>query len=372
MLLPQRHLRLKASVLRFFGGIAIVIGLFATLLAQPNPRASERTLLTSEAEEEARLRVNTEVVSLTVSVSDQEGRFLPGLTRQDFKVMDDRVLQEISHFSDADAPASVAIVFDLSSSMSAGKINRAREALARFIQTSHQEDEYFLIGFRDHAEVLLAGTRDSEALLQRIASLRPEGETALYDGVALALKQVAQGRYAKRALIVISDGEDNHSRTTYHQVRRQLQEANVTIWTVLIGPLLPRSNGGAVLDKLAAVSGGKSFFPRNAEKMNEDFEQIALELRRQYSIGYSPSNLAANGKWHRVKVEIAPSATASQAVVRTRAGYYAGIVASRNAEVVATIMPPKEMPSTVADCCTEQDQMTDCRAEEFSSKSVCK
>ncbi|MBL8206215.1 MAG: VWA domain-containing protein [Blastocatellia bacterium] len=316
--------------------------------------------------------MNTEVVSLTVSVSDQEGRFLPGLTKQDFKVMDDHVIEEISHFSEADAPASVGIVFDLSSSMSAGKINRAREALARFIQTSHQEDEYFLIGFRDHAEVLLSGTRDSEALLQRVASLRPEGETALYDGVALALRQVSQGRYAKRALIVISDGEDNRSRITYNQVRRQLQEADVTIWTVLIGPLLPRSNGGAVMDKLAAVSGGKSFFPRNAEKMSEDFEQIALELRRQYSIGYSPSNLAADGKWHRIKVEVAPAVTATRAVVRTRTGYYAGMSATRNSDVVASVMPSKETPVTVADCCTEQDPMTDCRTEEFSSKSVCK
>ncbi len=356
MLIPQIHFSQKASFLRLFGVIASAVVLSTTLLAQTNPRSIGRTLLPPEGIEEARLRVSTEVVSLTVSVTDQEGRFLPGLTKQDFKVMDERVSQEISHFSDADAPASVGIVFDLSSSMSAGKINRAREALARFIQTSHQDDEYFLIGFRNNAEVLLDGTRDSEALLQRVASLRPEGETALYDGVALALNQVSQGRYAKRALIVISDGEDNHSRTTYNQVRRQLQEANVTIWTVLIGPLLPRSNGGAVMDKLAAVSGGKSFFPRNAEKMSEDFEQIALELRRQYSIGYTPSNLVADGKWHRIKVEVVPSAT--RTAVRTREGYYAGMPSTDNAHLVVANLPPKQTQEIVADCC--QDQMADC------------
>jgi hypothetical protein len=121
MLLSQRHLGRKASLLRFFGGIVIVVSLSATLLAQPSPRVIERSPLAPETGEEARLRVNTEVVSLTVSVSDQEGRFLPGLTKQDFKVMDDRVIQEISYFSDGDAPASVGIVFDLSSSMSVGK-----------------------------------------------------------------------------------------------------------------------------------------------------------------------------------------------------------------------------------------------------------
>lgn len=351
----------KAALLRLLGGIVIAIGLSTALLAQPNPRSTARTLLPPDTAEEARLRFNTEVVSFTVSVTDQEGRFLPGLTKQDFKVMDGRVIQEISHFSDTDAPATVGIVLDLSSSMSVDKINRAKEALARFIQTTHRDDEYFLIGFRDNAEVLLDRTNDSEALLQKVASLRPEGETALYDGVSLALTQVAQGKYAKRALIVISDGEDNHSRTTFNQLRHQLQEANVTIWTVLIGPLLPRSNGGAVMDKLAAVSGGKSFFPRNGEKMSEDFEQIALELRRQYSIGYTPSNLVDNGKWHRIKVEVVPVATARHTVVRTREGYYAGIANNNNSPLVATTSPPKQTQEAVTDCC--QDQMADCLKE---------
>lgn len=359
----------NAALLRLLGGIVIAIGLSTTLLAQPNPRSTTRTLLPLDTAEKARLRFNTEVVSLTVSVTDQGGRFLPGLTKQDFKVIDERVIQGISYFSDADAPATVGIVLDLSSSMSADKINRAKEALARFIQTTHRNDEYFLIGFRDNAQVLLDRTSDSEALLQRVASLRPEGGTALYDGVSLALDQVAQGKYAKRALIVISDGEDNHSRITFNQVRRQLQEANVMIWTVLIGPLLPRSNGGAIMDKLAAVSGGQSFFPRNGEKMSEDFEQIALELRRQYSIGYTPSNLVADGKWHRIKVEVVPAAAAKQAVVRTREGYYAGLSATRKSELVADNLPPKSTLETVADCC--QDQMADCFKEGALSKSLC-
>lgn len=359
----------KAALLRLLGRIVITIGLSTTLLAQPNPRSTARTLLPPDIAEEARLRFNTEVVSLTVSVTDQEGRFLPGLTKQDFRVIDERVIQEISHFSDADAPATVGIVLDLLSSMSAGKINRAKEALARFIQTTHQDDEYFLIGFRNNAEVLLDRTSDSEALLQKIASLRPEGETALYDGVSLALAQAAQGKYAKRALIVISDGEDNHSRITFNQVRRQLQEANVTIWTVLIGPLLPRSNGGAVMDKLAVVSGGKSFFPRNGEKMNEDFEQIALELRRQYPIGYTPSNLVANGKWHRIKVDVVPVATATHTAVRTREGYYAGMPTTSNSPLIAVNLPPKPTLETVTDCC--QDQVADCFKEGALSKSLC-
>ena len=111
------------------------------------------------------------------------------------------------------------------------------------------------------------------------------------------------------------------------------------------------------MDKLAAVSGGKSFFPRNGEKMSEDFEQIALELRRQYSIGYTPSNLVADGKWHRIKVEVAPAATATHAVVRTREGYYAGI-ANNNSPLVATTSSPKQTQETVTDCC--QDQMAEC------------
>jgi Ca-activated chloride channel family protein len=361
----------KASLRRLLGHTAMTVVLSATLLAQPNTRSTKAALPQPEAAQEAHLTVKTEVVSLAVSVTDQQGRFLPGLAKEDFRVVDDRVSQEISYFSDTDAPATVGIVFDVSGSMSAGKIAHAREALAQFIQTSHPDDEYFLIGFSNQAEILLDHTSDSEALLRKVSALRPQGDTVLYDGVRLALHQVAQGNHTKRALIVISDGEDNHSRTTFNQLRRQLQEANVTVWTVLIGPLPPRSNGGAVMDKLASVSGGKAFFPRNAEKMGEDFAQIALELRRQYSIGYTPSNLVADGRWHRVKVEVEPFAAAARVVVRTRQGYYAGLPSTNLSSLMVASGMPQESQVGVPDCCLSEGRVAACLKGENLSRGVC-
>jgi len=271
---------------------------------------------------DSRITISTELVSLTVTVTDQQGRYLAGLDRRAFAVYEDDVRQEISFFSDRDAPASVGVVFDVSGSMSGEKIIRAREALARFVQTSHPEDEYSLISFNKSAELLLDRTRDGEALLAQFGGIHPQGNTALYDAVALGLEALSSSRYAKRALIVISDGEDNRSRSTLDQVKRKTQESGVTIYTILIGPLLPRSNGGAVMDQLASASGGKSFFPGGAEAMSEAFERIALELRHQYSIGYAPANLAGGGRWRRLKVAVTPPAGSPRLIVRSRKGYY--------------------------------------------------
>jgi Ca-activated chloride channel family protein len=294
-----------------------------TPLAQQKLKGAVLAQPTAEKENDNRITISTELVSLTVAVTDKKGRHVDGLDRGAFAVYEDDVRQEISFFSDRDAPASVGVVFDVSGSMSGEKIVRARDALARFIQTSHPEDEYSLIGFSESAELLLDRTRDSEALLARFANLNPHGSTALYDAVSLGIEALADSRYAKRALIVVSDGEDNKSRATLSQVKRKSLESGVTIYTILIGPSLPRSNGGAVMDQLASASGGKSFFPGGAEAMSEAFERIALELRRQYSIGYAPANAIGDGRWRRLKVAVTPPAGSPQLAVRSRKGYYA-------------------------------------------------
>lgn len=294
----------------------------APLFAQQRTKTGSFAPPATAKDDDNRIAISTELVSLTVTVTDKQGRYVAGLDRNAFAVYEDGVRQEIGFFSNRDAPASVGIVFDVSGSMTGEKIRRAKEALRRFIQTSHAEDEYSLVSFNERAELLLDRTRDGEALLSQFGNVKPQGNTALYDAVALGLEAVARGRHPKRVLIVISDGEDNHSRTDFGQVRRKLQEADVTIYTVLIGPLLPRSNGGVVMDNLASASGGKSYFPGNAEAMSEAFEQIALELRRQYSVGYTPLNPTTDGKWRSMKVAV-QSPVAPRLVVRFRKGYYA-------------------------------------------------
>src|SRR5262245_24982123 len=317
--LPLRLLRLVT--------ILSVVAIFATLLTDFSSLARRQR---SEAQQDnVSVKMATELVSVRVTVTDQRGRAIDGLSKDDFKVYEGKVEQPVSFFSDEDTPASIGVVFDTSSSMSGDKIMRAREALARFIRTSHEQDEYFLIGFSSSAQLLLDGTRDGQAVLNRFNSVYPKGETALYDAVYLGVEKVSQGTYPKRAIILISDGEDNHSRRSFDELRRRLQEFDGAIYPVGIAgnshaaKSSVTDNGPFLMDKLASISGGKSFWPASAEKMNEAFERIALELRRQYSIGYLPSNFVADGKWRRIKVAVTDTHKLSRLVVRSRGGYYA-------------------------------------------------
>ena len=292
-----------------------IIALLSTSLSSISAR--------QPAADDDRIKFKTEIVSLNVSVVDRDGRSLSGLTKADFQIFDDGVQQEISYFGRSDAPASIGIVLDVSGSMTQSRMAQAKEALARFVETTHPDDEFFLISCGARPAVLLDHAQEGEALLRRVAQTTPRGNTALFDSVALALDKVGRGRHPKRALVVISDGEDNHSRLTSDKLHRRLQEAAIPVWTVLVSSPKVGGNGGAIMDKLAAISGGRAFFPRNPDKMSEAFEQIALELRNLYSIGYTPSSLAADGRWHKVKVQLTPSIAALRAVVRTREGYFA-------------------------------------------------
>ena len=276
--------------------------------------------------DERPLVVNSDLVTLTVTVTDAEGRHVAGLDKSAFVVTDDKVPQEISFFADEDAPASVGVLFDVSGSMSGDKVERAKEALAGLIRTSHPMDEFFLIDFDSRAELLLNRTRDGDAVLAKLTYARPHGETALFDAVYLGVEKVMRGAHRKRAVVVISDGEDNSSRHTLGELRRQLQESGVTVYAVGIAMnWLPRRRAGEeTLKKLAETTGGKAFFPGGASELDEAFERIALELRHQYAVGYRPSNFAADGRWHRVKVRVAPPPGVNHFHVRAKEGYYAG------------------------------------------------
>ena len=307
--------------------ILVVFTFFISILTNCPSLAQQRGAIASQ--ESVTVKLGTELVSLRVSVMDQSGRPVEGLSRDNFKVYENKVEQPVSFFSDADAPASIGVVFDTSGSMSGDKIMRAMDALARFIKTSHEQDEYFLISFDSSPHVLTDGTRNDQAILDQFNNVSPKGETALYDAIYLGIEKVSRGIYAKRAILLISDGEDNHSHHNFEQLRQKLQESDIAIYSVGIAGnhQTPKSritaNGPYLMDKLASISGGKSFWPWNVEKMNEAFERIALELRREYSIGYLPSNFVADGKWRRIKVLGADPHKFSRLVVRSREGYYA-------------------------------------------------
>jgi Ca-activated chloride channel family protein len=274
------------------------------------------------------LLTNTDLITLTVTVTDTYGRYVSGLSKNAFAIFDDKQPQEIKFFSDDDSPVSVGVIFDVSGSMSGDKIKRARDALSKFIQTSHDSDEYFLIAFNSRAQLLLDKTRDGNSVLNKLTFVETKNQTALYDACYLGVEKVQRGAHPKRALLLISDGQDNDSRYTFNELRKLLKESDVTLYAIGI---LSGSDAGSsmgmegqgILDELAGVSGGKAFFPRSAAEMDDIFEQIALELRHQYSIGYKPDQFQNDGKWHRIKVKVTPPRGLPRLFVRSKDGYYA-------------------------------------------------
>jgi Ca-activated chloride channel family protein len=313
-----------------FSLILFILCLPQTMRAQskaakpsPTPQATQRNLNPADD----RVLINTDLISFNVTVMDRYGRFVTGLSQSAFTVFDDKQAQEITFFSDEDAPVSLGIVFDLTGSMSGEKVRRAKEALEHFFQTSLEGDEYFLITLQNgHASLALDRTRDSQAVLNKLTFVQPRGTTAFYDACYLGIDKVTHGTHPKRALLVISDGQDNNSRYTFNELRRLVKESDVIIYAIGIeqerdGTLA--YDGQSILDDIAAVSGGKAFFPQNSSEMNDIFENIALELRHQYAIGYRPPNFDADGKWHHLKVKVNPPRGLPRLFVRSRDGYYA-------------------------------------------------
>jgi Ca-activated chloride channel family protein len=294
----------------------------------PQKPSTKIELPQGEVDDKTPVITNTDLITFNVTVTDIYGRFVSGLSKNAFTIFDEKQQQDITFFSDEDAPVSVGILFDVSGSMGGDKVRRARDALAHFIQTSHESDEYFLIGFNSRAQLLMDRTRDGNAVLDKLTFVQTKGNTALYDACYLGIERVQRGTHPKRAILVISDGQDNNSRYTFNELRRVLKESDVVLYGIGIlgGGDLGSSlgmEGQSILDELAGVSGGKAFYPGSAAEMDDIFEQIALELRHQYSVGYRPPNFVNDGKWHKIKVKVTPPRGLPRLFVRSKEGYFA-------------------------------------------------
>jgi Ca-activated chloride channel family protein len=275
--------------------IVLLLGSFTSFAQQTQP-----TPPVQQDDIETPIKIKTDLVTMTLTVTDLYGRYVSGLKKEAFNIFDNDNEQEITFFSDADAPVSIGILFDVSASMSGEKIGKARKALERFINTSHPSDEYFLIAFNSRAQLLLDRTRDGESVLRKLTLVQPKNSTALYDAVYLGIERVTSGTRQKKAMLIISDGQDNASRYNFGEVRRLLKESDVVVYAVGIqdgkdSSSMEGMQGQAFLDELASVTGGKAFYPQTNVEMDEIFERIALELRHQYSVGFTPKDFEPNG-----------------------------------------------------------------------------
>src|SRR5882762_1199507 len=295
------------------------------------PRVREKGLdnAASITDRRSDIRVDTTLVLIPVSVTDPMSRFVTGLDKENFKISEDKVDQEITQFSSEDAPLSVGIVFDTSGSMGA-KLQRSRQAVAQFMKTANPQDEFFLIVFNDRPELVQSFTKETEEIQNRLTFTQAKGRTALLDGVYLAMNQMKKARNPRKAILIISDGGDNSSRYTETEIKNAVREADVQVYAIgIFEPMSGRGrtpeemSGPGLLSEIAEQTGGRHFPVDNLSELPDVAAKIGIELRNQYLLGYSPKNATRDGKYRRVQVKLVKTTGLPQLRAMYRTGYYA-------------------------------------------------
>jgi Ca-activated chloride channel family protein len=272
------------------------------------------------------IKVDTDLVLVPVTITDPMNRLVTGLDKDNFNVFEGKDQQEIRHFSSEDAPVSIGVIFDMSGSMSS-KIDRARDAVMEFFKTANPQDEFFMITFNDRPELVSDFTSAVDEIQNKLVFTIPRGRTALLDAIYLGVNKMHQAKYAKRALLIISDGGDNHSRYTEGEIRSTVKEADMLIYAIGIYDrymATPEEQlGPALLGEVTQLTGGRAFTIDNPNDLADVATKIGVELRNQYVIGYRPNNKAHDGKWRKIRVKLIPPKGLPPLRVYAKTGYYA-------------------------------------------------
>jgi Ca-activated chloride channel family protein len=274
--------------------------------------------------------VGIEVINLNLSVTDGRNNYVTDLLQKDFAVFEDGIRQELSLFTHENLPISLAVLIDTSASMEE-KLPVARAAASRFIKTLRPQDSAMVMAFNDRSSVLQDYTNDLSALENAISRTQASGPTALHNALYITLKELSKqkkaGELRRRAVVLLSDGEDTASLVSDEQVLELARKAEINIYAISLRPNRPQdrsrlafSQAEYVLTALTRETGGRVFFPNSLSELDSVYDQIAEELRTQYSLGYVSSNRRRDGKWRRIVVRI-PDRTELQ--VRHKLGYYA-------------------------------------------------
>jgi Ca-activated chloride channel homolog len=294
------------------------------------PAGAEAPAVSGPAAARARpgalIRMNVDMVLVPVTVTDPMNRLVTGLERDDFQVYENNGQQAIRTFANEDAPVSIGIIFDLSGSMTS-KLIRARESILQFIKTANPEDEFFVIGFNDRPELIEDFTNSVEDIQARLATVRSGHRTALLDAIYYGVAKMKDARHERKALLVVSDGGDNRSRYTEGEVRSQVRESDVEIYSIgIFDPYAAtpeERSGPLLLNELCEETGGRMFRVDDLSEMSDIAEKISTELRNQYVIGYTPKDMHRDGKWRKVKVKLNPPQGLPPLTIHARTGYYA-------------------------------------------------
>lgn len=300
--------------------------------APPPPPPPEQTPPEPPLQSGYTIERSVDLVVLHVSVTDDRGQFVPGLTPENFRVFEDDAEQKISVLRQEDVPVSMGLLIDNSGSMDdkRAKVNAA--ALA-FVKTSNPDDEVFVAHFNDHYDFDRDFTNDLGELNKALQHDEPDGSTALYDAAVASLNHLKSGYRDKKVLLIVSDGEDNSSQRNLAAALQDAQRSSALIYAVgLLREEKPESaerDREALLD-LTRATGGAAFFPDSLEDVQAACAQIAREIRHQYTLAYYPTNNRKDGTFRTLRVELVPPAGSGTLSARTRTGYYAQRVSSGN------------------------------------------
>ena len=301
-----------------FGALLFALGVAYAQQVSITPRVKPKQAPKEEQQPRADIRVDSTVVLIPVEVSDQIGHPVTGLEKTDFRLTDDKVSQVITSFATEDEPVAVCVVFDRSSSV-APDIGLSRRTVAEFFKSANPEDEFCLIEFASTATVIVPLRQDNgNDIKYKVGLTKPVGSTAMFDGIYMALHEVKKSKKQKRALLLVTDGDDNNSRYTESEVHNVIQESDVLIYSVGVGT----QYGESLLKKMSEQTGGR-YFAGSFADLPDIAEKVAVDLRNRYLLGYSPTNPARDGRYHKVEVKVVPPPGLPPLKVSWRRGYYA-------------------------------------------------
>jgi Ca-activated chloride channel homolog len=298
-------------------------------LVSSNPDLMSTATATTTSGLSARVRplkVDVDLVLVPVTITDPMNRLVTGLEKENFQLYEGNSSQEIRSFSSEDAPVSLGVIFDSSGSMSS-KMDRAKEAVIEFFKTANPQDEFFMITFSDEPEDVTDFTSSVDEIQNKLVFAVPQRRTALLDAIYMGVSKMRQAKYPKKALLIISDGGDNHSRYTENEIKSLVKEADVMIYAIGIydryASAVEERLGPQLLSDITELTGGRAFTIDNPNDLGDVATKIGVELRNQYVLGYRPTKVVRDGKWRKIKVKLLPPKGLPPLRVYARTGYYA-------------------------------------------------
>jgi VWFA-related protein len=279
-----------------------------------------------QADEPTRISVEVTRVPMLFTVTDKKGRFIMDLGKEDFEVFENKKRQEVAEFSsESDLPLRIALLIDTSNSIR-DRFRFEQEAASEFIKSviKTKQDKSMLVSFDTTPDMRSDLVEDANIVIKAIKELRPGGGTSLYDAIYMACQDRLQrdqpSTKFRRAVILLGDGEDNNSRYTRDQALEMAQKADAVIYAISTNLSKVETDGDKVLKYLTAETGGRAFFPFKVEDLEVSFENLASELRHQYSLAYRPEPLLTDGLFHPIDLRVK---NRKDLIVHARRGYYA-------------------------------------------------